>query len=78
MTGARIDVHQHYLPDAYVDALESAGKSPPDGMPSTPAWSEAAALVAMNQLGIAKAMCRYRHPAFISETTAPPTRWHAP
>lgn len=55
MTGSRIDVHQHYLPDVYVDALESAGKSPPDGMPSTPAWSEAAALVAMNQLGIAKA-----------------------
>ncbi len=33
----RIDVHHHYLPDFYVCALEIAGRSPPDGIPATPA-----------------------------------------
>ncbi len=54
-TPARIDVHHHYLPDVYVRALEAAGKSPPDGMPATPSWSEDEALAAMDRLGIAKA-----------------------
>ena len=52
---SRIDVHHHYLPDFYVRALEAAGRSPPDGMPATPAWSEDDALRTMDRLGIAKA-----------------------
>ncbi|WP_174297104.1 amidohydrolase family protein [Sphingomonas bacterium] len=52
---SRIDVHHHYLPDIYVRSLEAAGKSPPDGMPATPSWSENEALAAMDRLGIAKA-----------------------
>jgi predicted TIM-barrel fold metal-dependent hydrolase len=51
----RIDVHHHYLPDFYLRALEIAGRSPPDGMPATPTWSEAEALRTMDRLGIAKA-----------------------
>ena len=51
----RIDVHHHYLPDFYLRALEAAGRSPPDGMPATPPWSEDDALQTMDRLGIAKA-----------------------
>ncbi len=52
---ARIDIHHHYLPDFYVRALEAAGRSPPDGIPATPAWSEDDALQTMDRLGIEKA-----------------------
>ena len=60
-TPARIDVHHHYLPDIYLRALEAAGKSPPDGMPETPSWSEAEALAAMDRLGILKAYLGVLH-----------------
>ncbi|WP_433678289.1 amidohydrolase family protein [Nocardia sp. CA-119907] len=50
----RIDVHSHYLPDFYRDALLAAGLSKPDGIPKLPEWSESAALDAMDQLGVAK------------------------
>ena len=52
---SRIDVHHHYLPDFYVRALEVAGRSPPDVISATPAWSEDDALRAMDRLKIAKA-----------------------
>lgn len=51
----RIDVHHHYLPDFYVRALEAVGRSSPDGMLATPAWSEDDALRSMDRLGIARA-----------------------
>ncbi|MEU2032654.1 amidohydrolase family protein [Nocardia amamiensis] len=50
----RIDVHCHYLPDFYRDALLAAGLSKPDGIPRLPDWSESAALEAMDQLGVSK------------------------
>jgi hypothetical protein len=31
----RIDVHAHFLPDFYNDALVEAGQTHPDGMPAT-------------------------------------------
>ncbi len=37
----KLDVHAHYLPDAYRQALERAGHSQPDGMPEIPTWSAA-------------------------------------
>ena len=51
MAGA-IDVHQHFLPDYYRNALLAAGDAYPDGMAHIPAWSEAEALATMDRLGI--------------------------
>jgi len=50
--GSRIDVHAHFVPDAYRDELIRAGHSRPDGRPSIPAWSETAALAAMDALDV--------------------------
>lgn len=58
----RIDVHQHFLPDYYRDALVAAGLSRPDGMPQIPAWSEADALETMDRLGIGTAMLSISSP----------------
>jgi len=49
---ARIDVHQHLLPAAYVEALNASGVSTAGGIPLPP-WSPEAALETMDQLGIA-------------------------
>lgn len=49
-----VDVHQHFLPDFYRDALLAAGVVHPDGMAQIPPWSEADALAVMDRLGIAK------------------------
>ncbi|WP_327145431.1 amidohydrolase family protein [Nocardia sp. NBC_01327] len=51
----RIDVHCHYLPDFYREALIANGHSHPDGIPGIPAWSESTALEAMDGLGVTKA-----------------------
>ncbi|MFG2674738.1 amidohydrolase family protein [Streptomyces sp. NPDC048445] len=51
----RVDVHCHYLPDFYRQALIEAGHSEPDGIPFIPQWSEEAALAAMDELGTATA-----------------------
>ena len=40
MTGpGKIDVHAHYLPDLYREALNDAGHAQPDGFPEIPDWS---------------------------------------
>ena len=40
MTGpAKIDVHAHYAPESYRDALTRAGHTQPDGFAHIPAWS---------------------------------------
>jgi 6-methylsalicylate decarboxylase len=52
---SRIDVHQHFLPDFYRDALATAGVVHPDGMAAVPGWSRESALAMMEQLGIARA-----------------------
>ena len=48
-----IDVHQHFVPDYYREALLAAGYSHPDGMAKIPAWSESDALATMDRLEIA-------------------------
>lgn len=62
MTRTRIDVHQHFLPPFYRQALQDANISPPDGMAATPEWSEAEALDALDKLGIATAMLSISSP----------------
>ena len=58
----RIDVHQHFLPMFYLDALKQAGLSPPDGMPNTPEWSETEALAMLDRLGIRTAFLSISSP----------------
>ncbi|MBE8591937.1 amidohydrolase [Pseudomonas sp. MAFF 301449] len=52
----RIDVHAHYIPDNYRQALEAAGHSKPSGMPGIPAWSVEQHLSMMDNLGIQTSM----------------------
>ena len=62
MPTRRVDVHTHFLPDYYREALVAAGQTKPDGMPKIPDWSEAEALTAMDRLGIATAMVSVSSP----------------
>ena len=62
MNNPRIDVHAHFLPDFYREALVKAGQIHPDGMPAIPDWSEQAAFEAMDKLGIATAMLSISSP----------------
>ena len=57
-----VDVHAHFLPEVYADALTTAGVVHPDGMPAVPAWSEASALALMDRLGINAAMLSISSP----------------
>jgi hypothetical protein len=52
----RVDVHAHFLPAFYNDALVEAGQTHPDGMPAIPKWSEEAALTMMDKLQIKAAV----------------------
>jgi predicted TIM-barrel fold metal-dependent hydrolase len=49
----KIDVHAHYLPDGYADAMRKGGITNPDGMPGYPKWSPELALETYEKLGIA-------------------------
>ncbi len=55
MAQRRIDVHFHYLPDFYREALVAAGHTRPDGIAGIPAWSEQEMLATMDQLSIERA-----------------------
>ena len=61
MTG-RVDVHHHFLPEYYRDALRDAGLSPPDNMGETPDWSVGAALETCDRLGIGTAFLSISSP----------------
>jgi predicted TIM-barrel fold metal-dependent hydrolase len=52
ITAGAIDVHAHYLPEAYRAALLDSGHSQPDGFPQIPTWSADDHLAAMDRLGI--------------------------
>lgn len=52
----RIDVHAHYLPEKYREALVAAGHSKPSGMPGIPAWSVDMHVGMMDRLGIASSV----------------------
>jgi hypothetical protein len=58
----RIDVHAHYLPEAYHDALVAAGQAQPDGIPALPEWNEALALAAMDELDVRLAILSISSP----------------
>ncbi len=48
----RVDVHCHFLPEFYRQALVESGHSKPDGISKIPDWNEQDALKTMDQLGI--------------------------
>ncbi|KAF5011606.1 hypothetical protein FDECE_2269 [Fusarium decemcellulare] len=51
----KIDVHAHFLPDFYAEALKEAGHTPgPDGMPFTPNWTAEAHIEFMDEQNIQK------------------------
>ncbi len=57
-----IDVHAHYLPPRYREALLAAGIEHHDGMPAIPSWSLDGALATMDALGIAVALLSVSSP----------------
>jgi predicted TIM-barrel fold metal-dependent hydrolase len=57
-----VDIHAHFVPDFYRQALAEAGLSHPDGIPAVPVWSEKAALAAMDRLGIRTAILSISSP----------------
>jgi 6-methylsalicylate decarboxylase len=59
---AKIDVHAHYLPADYRQALIDNGQAQPDGFPVLPTWSPAAHLAMMDQIGITTSMLSVSSP----------------
>lgn len=59
----RIDVHAHFLPDFYCEALAKAGLETLDGGMPIPAWSAQAALEVMDRQGIETAMISLSSPS---------------
>lgn len=57
----KIDMHAHYLPQAYKDALLNRGEKNPDGFP-TPNWDPEMHLKTMDQLGISRSMLSISSP----------------
>jgi 6-methylsalicylate decarboxylase len=53
---SKIDVHAHYLPADYREALIANGHAEPDGFPVLPQWSAEAHLAMMDRVGIATSM----------------------
>jgi predicted TIM-barrel fold metal-dependent hydrolase len=62
-TCGRIDVHAHFLPDFYAEALTKAGLKTVDGGMPIPAWSAEAALGVMDRQGIETAMVSLSSPS---------------
>lgn len=50
----RIDVHAHFVPDFYRDALVAAGHTQPDGIKAVPEWSVDEALATMDRLHVTR------------------------
>jgi predicted TIM-barrel fold metal-dependent hydrolase len=62
MPPGKIDVHAHYIPEAYRDALVAEGQARPDGIPGLPEWDEGLALTAMDELGVRLAILSVSSP----------------
>lgn len=58
----KIDIHAHFIPDFYRDALTSAGQSTPDGLPALPNWDPSEAIATMDRLNIATAVLSISSP----------------
>ena len=58
----KIDVHAHYLPDFYREALREHGLDRPDGMSFIPEWSALEHLAFMDRLGIERSLLSVSSP----------------
>jgi predicted TIM-barrel fold metal-dependent hydrolase len=58
----KLDVHAHYLPESYRDALARTGHGQPDGMAQIPAWSAEEHVAVLDRLGIASALLSVSSP----------------
>jgi len=58
----RIDIHAHFVPAFYREALAEAGLSTPDGIRAMPAWDAESTLRVMDKLGVATAMLSISSP----------------
>lgn len=56
MTLEKIDLHSHFLPPFFREALLASGHEHPDGMPAPPAWSEEAHLRFHSDLNVTKSI----------------------
>jgi len=68
---ARIDVHSHFLPSFYQDALRANGHSHPDGMPAIPPWSPEDHLELMDAANIKKSIISISSPGTNLDSNAP-------
>ncbi len=66
-----IDVHHHFLPDAYRDALEQSGGSPPDGIGALPGWSPDDAVRFVDTMGIETAYLSISSPGVLIDGSDP-------
>jgi predicted TIM-barrel fold metal-dependent hydrolase len=62
MSAGMIDVHAHYLPAFYREALRQHGHARPDGFPRIPDWSAEEHVAAMDRLGIATSLLSVSSP----------------
>jgi 6-methylsalicylate decarboxylase len=58
----RIDIHAHFVPAFYREALVEAGLSTPDGIRAMPGWDVQSMLRVMDRLGVATAMLSISSP----------------
>lgn len=63
----KIDVHAHYLPEVYRDALVEAGHEQPDGFPYIPEWSSGEHLAVMDRLGIERSLLSVSTPGVLGD-----------
>ncbi|MCP2256006.1 putative metal-dependent hydrolase, TIM-barrel fold [Prauserella aidingensis] len=71
----KIDVHSHFLPAEYRQALIDNGESKPDGFPALPEWSVQAHLDVMDQLGIGTSMLSISSPGVTFGANPEAVRW---
>lgn len=57
-----LDVHAHFLPPAYVEALARAGIDRPDGFPRVPSWHVTESLALMDRLALQTAVLSISSP----------------
>ncbi|KAF4998622.1 hypothetical protein FGRMN_2948 [Fusarium graminum] len=60
---SKVDVHAHFVPDFYADALREAGQTPgPDGMPGIPSWDAESHLQFMEENDIERSILSISSP----------------
>ena len=70
-----IDVHMHFIPDFYREALASANMASPDGIHALPPWDEEDILDPMDSLQIETAMLSISSPGVHFGNDRRPFSW---